>query len=601
MNKKVLLGSSCIIFFTSLNAAANLPNGVASGDVSQNSAVLWSRSDSLGSLTFEYSKQDNFSSISGSVTTHISDTLVPAKTEISGLDANTQYYYRAIDSTGAVSNGMFKTFAQTGNGHQGLRFGVSGDWRGELAPYPALSNVASKNLDFFAVLGDTIYADYPSPAVNKSQATSLTDFRNKQNEVYSSRHGMNTLADLRSSTSVFVTIDDHEVTNDFSGFADVSSDSRFSADPAGTLINDSSLYENGLQAFQEFNPVADEFYSNTGHDIRMDGERKLYRQRTMGDDALFITLDTRTFRDPGLAEVSNPTDPTQVQNYLVTSLTADRTMLGQRQLTDLKSDLLDAQNNGITWKFVSVPEPAQNLGVLGASDRFEGYAKERNEILKFIKDNNIENVVFITADIHGTVVNNLAYQQLTATGIEHVATSAFEISTGSVAFNTPFGPSVLDIASSIPVAPGVTLLDAFLAGVGVADRAAFDALPLAIKDTALKDLVNQQIIPLGYSPVGLEDSDLDVTLLEGDYAALHTFGWTEFEIDAESQNLLITTYGIDPYGSDDLSNDLANILSRDPQIINQFEVAAVKPVPVPAAFWLFLSATLGLSQLRKRR
>ena len=40
----------------------------------------------------------------------------------------------------------------------GLRFGVAGDWRGELAPYPAISNVAGRNLDFFVEHGDTIYA-----------------------------------------------------------------------------------------------------------------------------------------------------------------------------------------------------------------------------------------------------------------------------------------------------------------------------------------------------------------------------------------------------------------------------------------------------------
>ncbi len=601
MNKHLLPANVSIILFASFNATAGLPNGVASGDVSQNSAVLWSRSDNLGALTFEYSKQADFSSIEGTVAHTIGDTLVPAKTKISGLDANSQYYYRATDSTGAVASGMFKTFAETGSGHHGIRFGVSGDWRGELSPYAALSNVPSRQLDFFAVLGDTVYADYASPAVNKPQASSLTDFRLKHDEVYSARHGINSLGNLRASTSVFATIDDHEVTNDFSGFADVSSDARFSADPAGTPINDSTLYENGLQAFQEYNPIADEFYSNTGTDPRMDGERKLYRQRSMGDDALFISLDTRTFRDPGLTEVSNPLDPAQVGQYLATSLTADRTLLGQRQLADLKADVLDAHNNGVTWKFISVPEPAQNLGVVGASDRFEGYAKERTEILKFIEDNHIENVVFITADIHGTVVNNLAYQQVTATGIEQVPTSVFEISTGSVAFDSPFGPSVLDIAASIPAAPGVTLLDVFLSGLGLPSREAFDALPLAVKDQAIKALLDEQIVPLGYSPVGLEDSDINVTLLEGGYTALHTYGWTEFEIDADTQNLLVTTFGVEYYGEDDLANNLADILALEPQIISQFEVKPqVSAVPLPAAMWMFLSALAGITRLRKK-
>lgn len=36
-------------------------------------------------------------------------------------------------------------------------------------------------------------------------------------------------------------------------------------------------------------------------------------------------------------------------------------MLGTAQLDDIKADLRAAQDQGITWKFVMVPEPIQNL------------------------------------------------------------------------------------------------------------------------------------------------------------------------------------------------------------------------------------------------
>ena len=86
---------------------------------------------------------------------------------------------------------------------RGLRFGVSGDWRGELSPYPALQNAAERDLDFFVELGDTIYADYPSPAVPADQARTLAEFRAKHSEVYSARFGLNAWAELRSSTPVW--------------------------------------------------------------------------------------------------------------------------------------------------------------------------------------------------------------------------------------------------------------------------------------------------------------------------------------------------------------------------------------------------------------
>ncbi|MCF7971887.1 MAG: alkaline phosphatase D family protein [Methylococcaceae bacterium] len=575
MNNDYLLGSSAAIaLLVSLNSFADLPNGVASGDVTQSSAVLWTRSDSIGKLSFIYSKNSDFSTIAGTIDSSVSDPVLPIKVALNGLEADTQYFYRATDSSGASAVGKFSTFATLGS-KKGLRFGVSGDWRGELAPYPALSNVASKNLDFFAVLGDTIYADVSTPDLPQPQALSVEDFRKKHNEVYTAHYGMNTLADLRASTSIFVTMDDHEVTNDFAGAADVSTDERFSGEISGTLINNSVLFHNGVQVFSEYNPISDETYANTGQDPRTDGRVKLYRQRILGSDAVYFSLDARSFRDPELKGVANPLDQTEVGKYLISSLTADRTMLGKRQLKDLKGDLLNAQAQGIVWKFIGIPEPIQNLGVIAASDRFEGFAKERTELLKFIQDYGIDNVVFITADIHGTLVNNLNYQELTAEGIKQVATSTFEISTGSVAYDKAFGASSLEIASKIPVTSSSTLLDVFLQGVGVPDLATFELLPSALKDEALTGLVNQQLTPLGYTLVGLEDSTLDVSLLQGGYAALHTFGWTEFEVDANSQHLKVTTYGVDTYSEADIETNIANVLAREPRIINQF---VVKPI-----------------------
>jgi alkaline phosphatase D len=40
-------------------------------------------------------------------------------------------------------------------------------------------------------------------------------------------------------------------------------------------------------------------------------------------------------------------------------------------------------------------------------DRWEGYPAEREELLNFITDNGIENVIFLTTDLHGAIVNTL--------------------------------------------------------------------------------------------------------------------------------------------------------------------------------------------------
>lgn len=254
------------------------------------------------------------------------------------------------------------------------------------------------DLAFFVEHGDTIYADLGSDAVlnpdgtRKQQAETLGEYRLKHNEVYSERFGLNAWEAVRNSTAIFATIDDHEVTNDFAGGAAIGSDDggtggtnrlleAFPSDDPNALQNDSTLYENGMQAFQEYKPIRDEFYGETG-DERTTGERKLYRSTTFGADAATFILDTRSFRDPELV-APDITDPDDIGRFLNESLTLERQFLGNAQLAELKDDLLAAQNNGTTWKFVMVPEPIQELGIYNV-DAFEGYAKERNEILKFI-------------------------------------------------------------------------------------------------------------------------------------------------------------------------------------------------------------------------
>ena len=87
-----------------------------------------------------------------------------------------------------------------------------------------------------------------------------------------------------------------------------------------------------------------------------------------------------------------------------------------------------AQSRGVTWKFILFPEPIQNLGIVFAEDRYEGYARERTEILDFIKSNGIKNAVSITTDLHGIIVNNLTYQQ--QPGGPQISTDMFEAIAG---------------------------------------------------------------------------------------------------------------------------------------------------------------------------
>jgi phosphodiesterase/alkaline phosphatase D-like protein len=503
------------------SAPTGLPCGVAAGEVDTDSALLWARSATQGVVTADVSEDPTLQTGVIQASAIVGLVAKPAKLPVQGLSAGRTYFYRVTSPDGATAFGRFRT-AQAEDGFHGLHFGVSGDGRGELLPFDGVANVPAAELDFFANLGDTIYADYESPILpGVTQAKRLREFLLKHAEV---NQAGGDLAALRASTALLATIDDHEVTNDFAGGAHPSTDPKF--DPTGNYINETQLYKNGLDAFWAYYPLRQTTYPQTG-DPRTAYKTKLYRYQRYGKDAAVITLDARSFRDTELPE-PDITNPASVTAFLIGAFDPTRTMLGQAQLADLKADLLDAESRGIRWKFVFVPEPIQNLGPLGGPDRFEGYAAERTQILQHIVSNGIKNVVFVAADIHGSVINNLTYQQ--GPGQPQLQTSMFEVTTGAIAFADPFGPTVVELAAA--------------AGILSAPEVAFyNSLPIAGKDAFLQSAIDTFLAPLGYDSLGLQGSPVPATLVQGGYAVTHTWGWTEFVIAPGTSELTIKTWG----------------------------------------------------------
>jgi len=564
---------------------STLPNGVASGDVTQTSAVLWAHSTTIGAVTLEVSTFEDFGIIDIHETVAVVDVNQPVKVDISGLIPATQYYYRVTDALNETASGRFRTSWDLGIS-AGLRFGASGDWQ-QAPPFPSLKNVPARDLDFFIKLGDSIYADSETPALaSLVQARTLGDFRIKHNENLSARFGSEIMAEMSASTSILATIDDHEIVDNFAGGA-IPGQSPDAPDvhplepplftDAVDFVNETQVYQDAMQAFCEYHPIRSELWE-TPNDVRMHGKPKFYRNATYGSDAIVLITDARSFRDAPLPVIMDPFDANQVEGFLASTFDPNRTMLGRAQMDSLKNDLFDSQQDGITWKFVIIPEPIQNFGIIGAEDRFEGYAAERTELLKFIHENAIENVVFIAADFHGTIVNNLAYQELLAEEtddavvIESVPISAFEVVTGPVAFfDALLGPSTVNLAASAGV------LSPFL-------KALYDRLPVEPdtdsivndKDDFLKSLINTQLEALDYDPIGFNENNveaeglIDAELLQGDYLACHTFGWAEFEIASETQELLVTVYGVDAHSETDLLADPNDVINRVPRIVSQF-------------------------------
>jgi 3-phytase/alkaline phosphatase D len=521
------------------------------GDAIGGNAVVLARpAAGTGQITIDVARDPTFTTIDFSQSLQVSNPLVPGKIYLSSLEANRRHFVRVTDGALTRVATFFTGAAPIGasSAPEGLRFGVTGDWRGDVGIYNAILNADERELDFFVKLGDTIYADVASPAVPVPQATTLDEYRAKHIENYQPTHGIDPWGELAASTQTFSMIDDHEVTNDFDGGA-------FS--PKTGWYNQGTLYVNGLQAFVEHNPIFPTTWPALG-DARTDGRPLLYRSFQWGRDAAVIMVDARSFRDASLPPVSNPFDPVEVGAFIQASFNPNRTMLGMPQLGKLLQDLAAAEAAGVTWKFVMTSMPMQSFGPLAAEDRWEGYAAERAFILSQIAALGIRNVVFVTADFHGTIVNDITVPNpLNPT--QQLFTGAFEIITGSVAYSAPAGPTFAQLGLA----------------TGAITQQQFDfyqSLPNAGKDQFITGVLDGVVTGYGLSPMGIQDPSIDAQLTVGGPVAVHHYGWSDFEVDAQSKALTITTYGVDWYTPAEAAADPQGIIARPITVRQQLVV-----------------------------
>lgn len=298
--------------------------------------------------------------------------------------------------------GSFKTAPPPGIADD-VRFAYSGDSDGTETPiiprpfpnnFAALDAARGENLDFFVYLGDTIYSD---SGLRSTPAQTLPEYR----DAYKVNREIAALRNLLRDTSIFW--DDHEVHDDFDGET---------VDP--------DRYAAGREAFLEYMPVV----NLPLHDPSCAGT-PLFRIFRWGKDVDIIILDERSCRSadvepvcPGVLGLPDlaPTLPGFLRaapqfsaffplppppGCLEAIADPDRTMLGRRQKRLFKTALLESRAK---FKFVINQVPIQQFYFL-PYDRWEGYAAERAEILNFIRDHNIENVIFLTTDAHRNQIN----------------------------------------------------------------------------------------------------------------------------------------------------------------------------------------------------
>jgi alkaline phosphatase D len=325
-----------------------------------------------------------------------------AQVVLTDLSAGQDVFYRVtfqdlgdLKSTSVPVTGRFRTapadardvtFAWSGD-TAGQGWGINPEWGG-MKIYETMRRLEP---DFFVHSGDMIYADGPIreevtlpgggvwrnvviPEKTKVAET-LDEFRGNYRYNLMDEH----VRRFNAGLAQYVQWDDHEVTNNWF-------DERILTDRRYTEQRVALLAARAKRAMFEFTPLRP-------HPVERERVYRLVRRGPLLD--LFM-LDLRSYRGPN-------GENRQAQ------LTDEARILGRAQVQWLKQELLRSR---ATWKVLAADMP---LGLVVYHDAAKQWGSEAiaqgdgpalgreleiADLLRFIKVNDVHNVVWITADVH---------------------------------------------------------------------------------------------------------------------------------------------------------------------------------------------------------
>lgn len=438
-----------------------LPSGIATGDVSTNSAVLWSRASGPGRLHAVIRAADREGrALRGrhGRTLHLRGSQASASTDHTakiharrlpaGMRFAVELYFE--DENGRRSetgSGSFTTAPARprGRGHgrdegaaaqgfvwtadtAGQGYGINEDIGG-MRGYAAMH---ATRPDFFLHAGDTVYADGPIAA--RMTEPDGTIWRNVVTEEvskvaetlneYRGRHRYNMMdANLRAmyaEVPVIAQWDDHETVNNWYP-GEVLDDPRYTVHDVDTLA------ARGRRAWQEYMPIADARALRPGTGFE---PARIYRHIERGPHLDLLALDMRTHKSP------NTSGRESVQTRI----------LGEEQLQWLIRSL---RSSRATWKVIGsdlplglvVPDGAAQESISNADNGAPlGRELELARLLSAIKRHGIENVVFLTGDVHYCAAHHYSPERAAFRDF----TPFWEFVAGPINAGS-FGPNALDL------------------------------------------------------------------------------------------------------------------------------------------------------------
>ncbi len=359
-------------------------HGVASGDPTNNSVVIWTKltldkSIQEAPVNWEISKDSLFHKLiqkGTSITSSLSDFTI--KVRIEDLKQNQTLYYR-FNYNGKYSLiGRTKTLPTKLKSYKIAFVACSNYEWGYFTNYKYIAE--DKNIDLVVHLGDYIYeygtGIYGDTSIGRinipsHEIISLYDYRTR----YSLYRLDKDLMRLHQMKPMITTWDDHEI-----------ADNAYNEGAENHQENEGSYNKRknaATQAYYEWLPIHPKL------------NEPLYRSFSIGSLINLIVLDTR------IEERTAQVDSAEVINYYDST----RTILGKNQFSWLTQNL----NQKETWKIICNQVPVgpmysptkvkDNLYM----DGWDGYPYEKEKFLRFLGENKIKNTVIVTGDYHRSI------------------------------------------------------------------------------------------------------------------------------------------------------------------------------------------------------
>ncbi|MDL9944811.1 alkaline phosphatase D family protein [Gordonia sp. ABSL11-1] len=427
-------------------------HGVASGDPLPDGVILWTRVTPTASarpgsgvgpatdVVWEVARDESFTGVVASGTVRATATADhTVKVDVGGLSPNTRYTYRfrvtGGPAQGAVSaTGHTRTAPAVGADVSRIRFGVVSCSNWEAGYFGAYRHLRShRDLSAIVHLGDYFYEYETGGYTGNSGTVRRTEPANETITLrdYRIRHSQYKtdpdLTELHRLLPWICTWDDHESANDsWKGGAENHGpgEGPWSARKAASE-----------KAYFEWMPVRPQA-SGTG--------RHLYRRLRYGRLLELSMLDLRTYRDQQVSATSTAIDDPQrsitgaaQMNWLTGGLTSSTTrwqIVGNPvMISPVLLPPLDERNAAALTEMLGLPKG----GVPYNADQWDGYTADRRRLLDAIRADSVDNVVFITGDIHsswacdvpvdagrypgaGTVATELVVPSVTSSNVDDI-------------------------------------------------------------------------------------------------------------------------------------------------------------------------------------